>query len=389
MLLPLITLLAGSSPLVSAGPVLSERGNNDLLVLKFADVLEQLECSFYATALGKFKEADFTTAGFLSAQIPIEQFSTIQKDESTHSIALQAAIKSAGSSPITSCQFNFDAALTDVPTMAATARLVENVGVGAYLGAAHLISDPVLLTTAGSILTVEARHQTVLNILSGTGTPIPAAFDIALKPEEVLAIASPLFKGSCDLGVKPNPTLSITNSGTVGPGTMLNFNSSALTGSQNNLFCQMMVGGNATAIALPLSQCVVPQGINGPVAIFITSDGTPLANDVVNRASDKLVAGPTMAFIDTQPQLLSQLAVGGKNNTGSGGGYTQTISPSAASSIVNGATSTGTTGAPVPTATAMAAPEPFVGTPGGQNDFVGKVGSGITVNGWKPVPKPM
>lgn len=84
--------------------------------------------------------------------------------------------------------------------MAATARVVENVGVGAYLGAATLISDPVLLTAAGSILTTEARHQSILNVLNG-GTAIPSPFDIALAPPEVLALAGPFISG-CDLGVK-------------------------------------------------------------------------------------------------------------------------------------------------------------------------------------------
>lgn len=86
--------------------------------------------------------------------------------------------------------------------MAAVARVVEAVGVGAYLGAAPLVKDPVLLTAAGSILTVEARHQTILNILSKNGTAIPSAFDIALTPNEVLALASPFIDGPCDLGVK-------------------------------------------------------------------------------------------------------------------------------------------------------------------------------------------
>lgn len=84
--------------------------------------------------------------------------------------------------------------------MAATARVVENLGVAAYLGAANLITDPVLLTAAASILTVEARHQTVLNILNGASTAIPSAFDIAFTPSEVLAVASPFISG-CDLGV--------------------------------------------------------------------------------------------------------------------------------------------------------------------------------------------
>ena len=83
--------------------------------------------------------------------------------------------------------------------MAATARVVEYVGVAAYLGAANLISDPVLLTSAASILTIEARHQTILNALNG-GTAIPQAFDIAFSPQQVLAVAAPFISG-CDVGV--------------------------------------------------------------------------------------------------------------------------------------------------------------------------------------------
>jgi len=56
---------------------------------EFADVLEQLESEFYKQALAKFKESDFITAGFSSSQVAIEQFTTIQEDESTHSIVLQ------------------------------------------------------------------------------------------------------------------------------------------------------------------------------------------------------------------------------------------------------------------------------------------------------------
>jgi hypothetical protein len=111
----------------------------------------------------------------------------------------QAALTANGAQPITGCKFDFSSVLTDVTTMAATARLVENVGVGAYLGAASLIADPSLLTAAASILTVEARHQTILNVLNGA-TAIPQAFDIALTPPQVLALAGPFISG-CELGV--------------------------------------------------------------------------------------------------------------------------------------------------------------------------------------------
>lgn len=113
--------------------------------------------------------------------------------------------------------------------MAGVARLVENVGVTAYLGAAHLLNEPVLLTTAGSILTAEARHQTILNVLN-SGTAIPQAFDFAFTPSEVLALARPFISG-CDLGIPANKPLTITNTGTVGVGTLLTFSSPAINGS--------------------------------------------------------------------------------------------------------------------------------------------------------------
>jgi hypothetical protein len=370
-----IALTASAPLLASAAPArLTKRAAaSDVLVFKFADVLEQLESAFYGQALAKFQSSDFTAAGFSSSQIPLEQFKTIQVDEATHSTVLQAALKSFGETPITSCKFNFAGALTDVATMAATARVVENVGVSAYLGGATLITDPVLLAAAGSILTVEARHQTILNVLSGTGTAIPAAFDIPLAPNEILAIAGPFFDGPCDLGVPANPTLAITNTGAVAPGTRLTFSSSAINGSTDNLFCQMMLGGQPNSIALPFNNCVVPPGINGPVAIFITSDDQPLVNNVRDRASTQLVAGPTMAFIDTQPQTLGSL-VRGSNSTVTSTS-TITISPAEVSALIASAT-------PVARPTPSLA-NSVINTNGGPNKFTGKSPDGnLIVYGW-------
>lgn len=83
--------------------------------------------------------------------------------------------------------------------MAATARLVENVGVSAYLGATALVDDLQLLGAAASILTSEARHQTMLNVLNG-GSAVYNAFDMALTPGQVLSIAGGFVSG-CDLGI--------------------------------------------------------------------------------------------------------------------------------------------------------------------------------------------
>ena len=90
----------------------------------------------------------------------------------------------------------------------------------------------------------------------------------------------------------------------------------------------MMVGGASFSITLPYEQCVVPSGINGPVALYVTSDSQPLANNIRDQATNSVVAGPTMAFIDTQKQLLSQLALaasGSGNNSANDGTTTATI----------------------------------------------------------------
>ncbi|KAG6829681.1 hypothetical protein H0H92_003799 [Tricholoma furcatifolium] len=331
--------------LASAAPIrfFGKRAAADVLVLQFADVLEQMESTFYSQALSTFQTSDFITAGYSSSQLPIQQFQNIQSDEATHSQTLEAAITSLGGSPITNCQFDFSSVLTDVATMVAAARVVENLGVGAYLGGATLLTDPSLLAAAGSILTVEARHETILNVLSASGSAIPAAFDIALAPNEALAVAAPFISG-CNIPITGNTPLSLTNTGTVAPGTLLTFQASTMNGTipNSSLYCQMLVGGAADSIPFPLSQCVVPQGINGPVALFITSDGQPLANDVVTRAQNSIVAGPMIAFIDTEPELLGQMVLASGISGSSTSTSTTTISPAQASSIIASASSAAT-----------------------------------------------
>ncbi|KAH9175126.1 ferritin-like domain-containing protein, partial [Lactarius sanguifluus] len=298
------------------------------LSLEFAHVLEQLETQFYKEALTKFQPSDFTAAGFTSADIPVQQFTAIQSDEAAHIAALESVITSFGATPISTCKFDFTSVLTDVKTMAPVARLVENVGVGAYLGAAHLIQDPVVLTAAASILSIEARHQTVLNMFQG-GSAIPQAFDIPLLPQEVLAIAGPFISG-CDLGVPANAALAATNTGTITTGTSLT--SPFYVHNTELPLSKCSSAGAPFSISLPLNQCVVPEGINGPVAVWVTKDDQPLNNNARDRGSNAIVAGPLMTFIDTKPESIGQLI---RNQAGTPPPSTTTVPPSQASAILS------------------------------------------------------
>jgi len=345
--------------LANAAPIMVRQSSNssaDILVLQFADVLEQLESEFYGQALMTFSEQDFINAGFADAQIPIQQIEAIASDEQTHDTFLQTSLQALGAAPISNCQFDFSSVLTDVTTMAATARVVENLGVAAYLGASTLITDPSILVSAASILTVEARHQTVLNILNG-GTAIPQAFDIAFTPSEVLATASSFISG-CEIPITANTNLQITNTGTVTTGTALTFASSALNSSTDGLFCQMLVGGVPFSISLPLDQCVVPAGINGPVAIYVTSDDQPVLADVVERNLNTVIAGPTMAFIDISNDNLADAA---RNGSAAANSTASSVASSAAtpSSVVP----TSATVMSIPSSTPTATSTPVSSTP--------------------------
>ncbi|KAF7784849.1 hypothetical protein Agabi119p4_1014 [Agaricus bisporus var. burnettii] len=285
----------------------------DKLVIKFADVLEQLEGGFYKLALDKFNASDFEAAGFSDGDVPLQQIQIIQKDEDIHAKVLESALEAAGASPLT-CQFNFDAALYDVGTMLATARVAEVIGSSAYSGSANLIQDPKVLSLAAAILAIEGSHSTVTNILSGSGAAVPSPFVVPLNASEVLALVGGFFSGPCDTGIAPNPALTITNAADLRTGAAVSLNSTAFdSSSQGNLFCQILTGNLTETIPFPLNECTIPYGVSGPTYFWVTDSSDPLPNDVIDRSTNThVVAGPAITIIDCDPQALGIIAVEGE-----------------------------------------------------------------------------
>jgi hypothetical protein len=69
----------------------------------------------------------------------------------------------------------------------------------------------------------------------------------------------------------------------------------------------MLAASMPFSLTLPLNECVVPQGLNGAVAIWITSDDQPLNGGVIDRQSNAIVAGPLLTFIDIETDDISVL----------------------------------------------------------------------------------
>lgn len=187
-------LAAGAALALSFGSAVSIRRlasaqelKSDLDVLNYALTLEHLEYAFYRDGIEQVSFGDDSRGQSID-----ENFAAIRGHEGEHVTTLTKVITDLGGTPVEEASYDFGDAFGDTTKFMQTAMALENTGVSAYDGAAQFLSDPELLTAAGSIVAVEARHASYLNLLN-TQVPFPAAFETPLSPEDVLEIAGPFI----------------------------------------------------------------------------------------------------------------------------------------------------------------------------------------------------
>jgi ribosomal protein S28E/S33 len=76
---------------------------------------------------------------------------------------------------------------TGAAKFAATAQVLEDTGVNAYLGQVKNVFVPGTLAAAGTIATVEARHAAWIRFINDE-TPAPSAFDKAKSEAAILKV---------------------------------------------------------------------------------------------------------------------------------------------------------------------------------------------------------
>ena len=182
-----MSLTAMPGPFSIRSLVAAQELTSDVDVLNYALTLEHLEYAFYRDGIGLFT---FGTDG-RGASIDTN-FAAIRDHEGAHVETLASVITSLGGTPVEEATYDFGDAYTDPMAFMTTAAALENTGVSAYDGAAQFLTDAELLTAAGSIVAVEARHASYLNLLTGE-LPFPAAFETPLTMDEVLEIAGPFI----------------------------------------------------------------------------------------------------------------------------------------------------------------------------------------------------
>jgi len=171
-------LLLGGLPELAVAGKPSVR--QDVSILNFALTLEFLEDTFYKEGL---RNIDFQNA-------ELERVTRIVSNhESTHVRFLKLALKSAA---IKKPKFDFGDAVTNEAKFLATAQKLENTGVTAYLGQAGRIKQKSVLTAAGTIVTIEARHAAKFNELNGDSFA-PRSFDRPVSGRKIKAKIAPFI----------------------------------------------------------------------------------------------------------------------------------------------------------------------------------------------------
>jgi rubrerythrin len=163
-------------------PPVKPFGKGDIGVLNFALALEYLEATFYNEASGHQHRHPF-----LHKAQERTFLKTVTHDENQHVKALKSAL---GSNAIKKPSFNFHGDNAHRDRFLTAAFTFENEGVAAYSGQAFNIKNPAYLAAALSIVTIEARHASVVGLLrNGTeaGIAPSGAFDKPKGASKVLS----------------------------------------------------------------------------------------------------------------------------------------------------------------------------------------------------------
>jgi Ferritin-like domain len=170
--------LAANALTASSGRPPASFGKGDVGILNYALTLEYLEAAFYNGATAANMSLNSQTAAFLKI---------VTKDENAHVEFLKSHL---GSKAAKEPKFDFKGANTSPSMFMATSEVLENTGVHAYSGQALNIKSAAYVKAALSILTIEARHASVIGLLndpSGNSIAPNGPFDTPLTASKVLA----------------------------------------------------------------------------------------------------------------------------------------------------------------------------------------------------------
>lgn len=153
----------------------------DIEILNFALLLENLEATFYERARSELE---------LSSEVD-QLAELLGGHETEHANALTQAIQDLGGTADEAPELTFD--FSNEEAFLETAQTLEGTGVGAYNGAGPQLSSKELLSTAGTIVQIEARHTAAVALQRGSD-PTDGSFDEGLEMSTVQERVQPFIQ---------------------------------------------------------------------------------------------------------------------------------------------------------------------------------------------------
>ncbi|KAI9855635.1 MAG: hypothetical protein M1813_009681 [Trichoglossum hirsutum] len=270
--------------------------------------LENLESSFFNTGLTLIRKWGIN--GYPNDTI--EVISRVAAQEKVHIATFTNLLKGYNAEVIPPCNYSFP--VNSTKGFFELANAITSVGIGATIGfAEHLaVTDPLLLRSISSILTVESRHDAFFRHIGGK-VPNPSPFDTGINEIWAYNLALPfIVSGSCSIEVPLPilPTLSVSGPPSAAPANttvgrslreftwdpmQIPFINEAgrplLIGWVNQLNIPVYTKLNITVKGKGTAD--VPQGMNGVVFAVVT---TQRPNNVDDLALATL-AGPVVLAI--------------------------------------------------------------------------------------------
>ena len=140
---------------------------NDIGILNFALLLEELEAAFYAAVV---------SSGKITNSKEMEYMRYLGGQEAAHVTFLRSVLADQVLFATQDLSFNqstLNNVLSSRDSILNTAVTLEDVGVHAYNGAGPSLTNPTFILAAGSIVSVEARHAAGVRALLGKPTTEP------------------------------------------------------------------------------------------------------------------------------------------------------------------------------------------------------------------------
>ncbi len=160
---------------MSRGKTLTFKAD-DIGILNFALLLEELESAFYAAVV---------SSGKITNSKEMEYMRYLGGQEAAHVTFLRSVLANQVLFATEDLSFNsstLNKMLSSRDSILNTAVALEDVGVHAYNGAGPSLTNPTFILAAGSIVSVEARHAAGVRALLGRPTTEPDSDRLITDP---------------------------------------------------------------------------------------------------------------------------------------------------------------------------------------------------------------